>query len=67
MDLTAIVKELMQERDLLDDAILSLERIAMQRGKRRGRPPAWMRMLEQEVPTKTKKRGRPPRSAAPTS
>ena len=67
MDLTAIVKELMQERDLLDDAILSLERIAMQRGKRRGRPPAWLRMLEQEAPTKPKKRGRPPRSAAPTS
>ena len=64
MDLTAIVKELMEERDLLEDAILSLERIALQRGKRRGRPTAWMKMIEIEAPKKTKKRGRPPRSAA---
>jgi hypothetical protein len=64
MDLTAIVKELMEERDLLEDAILSLERIALQRGKRRGRPPAWMKMIEIEAPKKTKKRGRPPRASA---
>lgn len=61
MDLTKIVKELLEERDLLDGAIISLERIALQRGKRRGRPPAWMTVLEQaEAP---KKRGRPRKSA----
>jgi len=68
MDLTAIVKELLEERDLLDDAILSLERIAAQRGKRRGRPPAWMRILEEEAsPKKTgarKKRGKPRKTPA---
>ena len=64
MDVTAIVKQLREERDLLEDAILSLERIAVQRGKRRGRPPAWMRVLEAEAPKKPKKRGRPARKAA---
>ena len=67
MDLTAIVKELLEERDLLDDAILSLERIAAQRGKRRGRPPAWMRILETEAsakkPAAKKKGGRPRKTA----
>jgi hypothetical protein len=59
MDLTAIVKQLVEERDMIDSAIASLERIALHRGKRRGRPPAWMTMLEkgEEAP---KRRGRPP-------
>jgi len=61
MDLTAIVKELMEERDIIEAAIISLERIAMQRGKRRGRPPAWMSVLEAEP--KKKKRGRPRKNA----
>jgi hypothetical protein len=63
MEITAIVKELMEERELIDRAILSLERIALQRGKRRGRPPAWMSVLETES-KKPKKRGRPRKSAA---
>jgi hypothetical protein len=63
MDLTAIVKELMEERDIIDAAISSLERIAQHRGKRRGRPPAWMSMIADE-PKKGKKRGRP-RKVAP--
>ena len=62
MDLTAIVKELVEERDMIDRAISSLERIALHRGKRRGRPPAWLTMLESE-PKAPKKRGRPKRSA----
>jgi len=63
MDLTAIVKELVEERDMLDRAILSLERIAQHRGKRRGRPPAWMTVLEKEPKEpKVKKRGRPRRT-----
>jgi hypothetical protein len=64
MDLTAIVKELVEERDMLDGAILSLERIALQRGRRRGRPPAWMTVLDKEE-AQPKKRGRP-RKNAPT-
>ena len=62
MDITTIVKELLEERDLIDRAIISLERIALQRGKRRGRPPAWMTMLEDTK--KTKKRGRPRKTSA---
>ncbi len=60
MDLMPIIKELMEERDLVEGAIISLERIAAQRGKRRGRPPAWMKLLEEADATAPKKRGRPP-------
>jgi len=55
MDVTKILADLRQERDQLEEAILSLERLARGRGKRRGRPPAWMA-------TVAKKRGRPPGS-----
>ena len=51
MDVTKILEELRQEREQLEEAILSLERLAHGRGRRRGRPPAWM--------TEAKKRGRP--------
>ena len=63
MDLAAIVKELLEEREMLDRTIASLERIALHRGKRRGRPPAWMTMLETESKA-PKKRGRPRKNAA---
>lgn len=51
MDVTKILADLRQEREQLEEAILSLERLAIGRGKRRGRPPSWM--------SETKKRGRP--------
>ncbi len=54
MDVTKILAELRQEREQLEEAILSLERLARGRGKRRGRPPAWMSTV--------KRRGRPPGS-----
>ena len=54
MDVTKILAELRQEREQIEEAILSLERLARGRGKRRGRPPAWM-----VIP---KRRGRPPGS-----
>ena len=40
MDVSKILAELRQEREQLEEAILSLERLASGRGKRRGRPPA---------------------------
>jgi hypothetical protein len=55
MDVTKILTELRQEREQLEEAIMSLERLARGRGRRRGRPPAWMSELD-------KKRGRPPGS-----
>jgi len=60
MDLLAIIKELMDERDLVERAIISVERMAAHRGMRRGRPPAWMALLADET-SERKKRGRPPK------
>src|SRR2546426_4525462 len=56
MDVTKILAELRQERIQLEEAILSLERLARGRGRRRGRPPAWLA----EQP---RKRGRPDRKS----
>lgn len=58
MDVSKILAELRQEREQIEEAILSLERLARGRGKRRGRPPAWL-AVEQAQP---KRRGRPPGS-----
>ncbi len=53
MDVAKILADLRQEREQIEEAILSLERLASGRGRRRGRPPAWM--------AEAKKRGvRPP-------
>jgi DNA invertase Pin-like site-specific DNA recombinase len=54
MDVSKILVELRQEREQIEEAIMGLERLARGRGKRRGRPPAWM--------TEVKRRGRPPGS-----
>lgn len=59
MDVTKILEELRQEREQLEEAIMSLERLARGRGRRRGRPPAWM--------AAAKKRGRPPGSKNKTT
>jgi len=54
MDINKMLDELREEREQVEDAILVLERLAAGRGKRRGRPSAWM--------TAVKRRGRPPGS-----
>jgi hypothetical protein len=54
MDVTKILADLRQEREQLEEAIISLERLARGRGRRRGRPPSWM--------AEVKRRGRPPGS-----
>jgi hypothetical protein len=54
MDINKMLAELRAERDQLAEAIITLERLALGRGKRRGRPPAWM--------TPVKGHGRPPGS-----
>ncbi len=59
MDVTKILTELRQEREQIEEAIISLERLARGRGRRRGRPPAWLAMA--------KKRGRPLGSKNKTS
>ena len=47
MDITKILEDLRQERDQLEEAILSLERLAAG-GRRRGRPPAWIAAVRQQ-------------------
>jgi hypothetical protein len=53
MDHLKMLVEMRQERERLNQAIAVLERLAYNRGKRRGRPPAWMTAFE------VKRRGRP--------
>jgi len=52
MEITKMLAELHAEREQIDEAIMTLERLARGRGRRRGRPPAWM--------SQVKRRGRPP-------
>lgn len=61
MDVAKILSELKEERVQIEEAILSLERLARGRGKRRGRPPAWMSEIT------AKRRGRPPGSKNKTA
>ena len=59
MDITKMLAELRQEREAIEEAILTLERLARGRGKRRGRPPTWLsEMRKKEKPVNTSK-GRP--------
>lgn len=63
MDVTKMLAELRQERQAIEEAILTLDRLARGQGKRRGRPPAWMAALREKPEAKTgKRRGRPPKA-----
>jgi hypothetical protein len=62
MDVSKILVELREERAQIEEAIVSLERLARGRGRRRGRPPAWMSEM-----AGTKRRGRPPGSKNKTA
>jgi len=55
MNLTKILEDLRQEREQIDEAILSLERLAAGSGPRRGRPPAWLKAQRARIrPAKAK-------------
>jgi hypothetical protein len=56
MDVSKILAELKAERAQIEEAILSLERLARGRGRGPGRPPNWM------ADVAPKRRGRPPGS-----
>jgi hypothetical protein len=72
MDIMKMLDELRQEREAIEEAILTLERLANGQGRRRGRPPAWMAALKRKqtvepgtpavLPQRT--RGRKPTEAA---
>ena len=57
MDVSKILAELKAEREQIEEAIVSLERLARGRGPKRGRPPAWLADI-----TAKPRRGRPPGS-----
>ena len=56
MDVSKILAELKAEREQIEEAIVSLERLARGRGRGPGRPPNWM------ADVTPKRRGRPPGS-----
>ena len=75
MDVDKMLAELRLERQQIEEAILTLERLARGRGRRRGRPPAWLKdataavsMVENgqsemiTLPSEPRRRGRPPGS-----
>jgi len=58
MDILKMLADLRAEREQVEQAIIVIERLAAgTRGKRRGRPPAWMAAVGAP-----KRRGRPPGS-----
>jgi hypothetical protein len=60
LDVAKILEELKQEKEQLEQAIITLERLAQGRSPRRGRPPAWMSASPEAAAPK--RRGRPPGS-----
>jgi hypothetical protein len=72
-----MLAELRVEREQIEEAILTLERLARGRGRRRGRPPSWLKEATGSAPdldeaqrpngaasyaTEPRRRGRPPGS-----
>ena len=68
-----MLAELRLEREQIEEAILTLERLARGRGRRRGRPPAWLKdaaavaaMANDDqgdsLSSEPRRRGRPPGS-----
>jgi hypothetical protein len=69
-----MLTELRLEREQIEEAILTLERLARGRGRRRGRPPAWLKEAANHMAnnseeeesdsltgsTEPRRRGRPP-------
>lgn len=73
VDVDKMLAELKLEREQIEEAILTLERLARGRGRRRGRPPSWLKdaaaavssVAEQEGLSSApehRRRGRPPGS-----
>jgi hypothetical protein len=75
LDVDKMLAELRIEREQIEEAILTLERLARGRGRRRGRPPAWLKDAtsassppsedgneESDHSAEPKRRGRPPKA-----
>jgi hypothetical protein len=57
MDFAKVISELRAERDLLDEAIVNLERLSLSRGRKPGRPPSWMTLTRRSAPSKNGNNG----------
>ncbi len=64
MDVSKILAELRLEREQIEEAILSLERLATNRGRRRGRPPKWMADAKKRIRSQARRAEGPAKSAA---
>ena len=64
MDVAGILDQLRLEREQIEEAILSLERLASGQEKRRGRPPKWMAEAKKRARAQAKKTESPGRTAA---
>jgi ABC-type transporter Mla subunit MlaD len=64
MDVARILDQLRLERDQIEEAILSLERLASGQEKRRGRPPKWMVEAKKRARAQARKMESPGRTAA---
>ena len=70
MDVDKMLAELRLEREQIEEAILTLERLARGRGRRRGRPPSWLKEATASLTgdedteagpvPEARRRGRPP-------
>jgi hypothetical protein len=49
LDIDKMLAELRVEREQIEEAILTLERLARGRGRRRGRPPSWLKEAASSV------------------
>jgi len=77
VDVDKMLAELRLEREQIEEAILTLERLARGRGRRRGRPPAWLKevgaaasageMGDIPATSEPRRRGRPPAQAGEAS
>jgi hypothetical protein len=47
MDINKMIADLRYHREQIEEAILSLERLARGQGKRRGRPPGWLKAVQE--------------------
>lgn len=65
MDVMKILNELRQEREIIEEAIITLERLARGQGKRRGRPPAWMAALREKEKLEAAASDEPAETAQP--
>jgi hypothetical protein len=79
LDVDKMLAELRLEREQIEEAILTLERLARGRGRRRGRPPGWLKEAAAELgaennnnavvqlPAEPRRRGRPPGKSKQTA